>query len=76
MGAHVEQELLILSEHLGSPQIFSRVRFARFSVVCVDYGLSFCLFSVVSSVIFRFTASDNPFGIFKKCLNMDNIDQF
>jgi len=44
----VEQELLTLSVHLSSPQVFSRVRVTRSLVlyICfVDLCLSFCTFS-------------------------------
>ena len=58
----VEQELLILPEHLSSPPGFSRVRVTRSLVlyVCfVDHCLSFCTFSfrhcvVCSSSIYGF----------------------
>ena len=35
--SHVEQELPTLPEHLSSPQIFSRVRVARYLVFCVMF---------------------------------------
>ena len=44
----VEQELLILPEHLSSPSVFSGVRVTRSLVLCVcfvDRCLSFCTFS-------------------------------
>ena len=57
----VEQELLILPEHLSSPPLFSGVRVTRSLVyVCfVDRCLSFCAFSfghcvVCSSSIYGF----------------------
>jgi hypothetical protein len=67
----VEQELLILPEHLSSPPVFSWVRVTRSLVlyVCfVDCCLSFCTFSfgycvVCSSSIYTFWLP--PFGIFK-----------
>ena len=43
----VEQELLILPEHLSSPPVFSRVHVTRSLVLCVwfvDHCLSFCPF--------------------------------
>ena len=57
----VEQELLIFSEHLSSPPVFSEVRVTRSLVlyICfVDHCLSFCPFSfshcvVCSSLILR-----------------------
>ena len=59
----VEQELLILPEHLSSPPVFSGVRVTRSLVLCVcfvdRYFVSFCSFSfgycvVCSSSIYRF----------------------
>ena len=50
----VEQELLILPEHLSSPPVFSGVRVTRSLVlyVCfVDRCLSFCTFSFGHSVV-------------------------
>jgi hypothetical protein len=66
----VEQERLTLPEHLSSLPVFSGVRVNRSLVlyVCfVDRCLSFVLFllAIVLSVLFRFTDSDYPFGIFK-----------
>jgi hypothetical protein len=54
----VEQELLTLPEHLGSPLVFSGVRVTRYLVlyVCfVDRCLSFNIFSlaIVLSVLLR-----------------------
>ena len=61
----VEQELLILPDHLSSPPVFSWVRFVRNLVFCVVF-CRFVLFhlDIVLSVL-RFTDSDYPFGIFK-----------
>ena len=58
----VEQELVILPEHLSSPLAFSGARVTRSLVLCVcfvDRCLSFCLFSfghcvVCSSSIYEF----------------------
>ena len=58
----VEQELLTLPGHMGSPPVFSGVRVARPLVFCVcfvDHRLSFCPFSfghcvVCSSSMYRF----------------------
>ena len=57
----VEQELLTLPEHLGSPPVVSGVRFTRSLVLCVcfvDRCFSFCTFSfghcVVCSSIYGF----------------------
>jgi hypothetical protein len=47
-GALVEQELLILPEHLSSFRVFSGVRVTRYLTLCVwfvDRCLSFCPFS-------------------------------
>jgi len=51
----VEQELLILPEHLSSPPVFSGVRVTRslaLYVCCVDRCLSFCTFSFGHCVLF------------------------
>jgi hypothetical protein len=48
----VEQELLILPEHLRSPPNFSGVRVTRSLVLCVCF-------------VDRYTDSDCPFGVFK-----------
>ena len=66
----MEQELLILPEHLSSTPVFSGVRVTRFLALCVcfvDRCLTFFLFllKIVLSVLLRFTDSDYPFGIFK-----------
>jgi hypothetical protein len=66
----VEQELLTLPDHLGSPSVFSGVRATRslFLYVCfADLCLSFCTFllAIILSVLLRYTDSDYPFGIFK-----------
>ena len=74
----VEQELLLLPEHLSSSPVFSRVRVTRSLVlyVCfVDRCLSFCIFSfghcVVCSSIYD---SYCPFGIFKLFLQVTLAD--
>ena len=63
-----------LPEHLSSPPVFSGVRVAPSLVFCVLYIvvwpflfflLTFCVITIVLSVLFRFTAFDYPFGIFK-----------
>jgi hypothetical protein len=47
-------------------QVFSGVRIARFLVFYVVFCRSlFVLLVIVLSVLFRFTASDYPFGIFQ-----------
>ena len=65
----LEQELLTIPEHLGSPPVYSGVRVTRSLVLCacfVDHCLSFCTFSfdhcVVCSSIYD---SDYLLGIFK-----------
>ena len=65
----VEQVLLTLPEHLSSLPVLVGVRVTRSLVlyVCfVDRCLSFCTFllAIVLSVLFRYTDSDYPFGIF------------
>ena len=72
---HVEQELLILQEYLGSSPVFL-MRFVlldfKFSVYCFEQRcLSFCPFFlvIVFSVFHRFAASDYPFDIFKLFLS-------
>ena len=74
----MEQELLLLPEHLSSSPVFSRVRVTRSLVlyVCfVDRCLSFCIFSfghcVVCSSIYD---SYCPFGIFKLFLQVTLAD--
>ena len=74
----VEQELLILPEHIRSPPIFSGVRVTRSLVLHVcfaDRCLSFCTFSfgIVLSGLHQYTDSDYPFGIFKLFLNVPAI---
>ena len=63
---HVEQELPTLPEHLSSLQVFSGVRANRslafFVMLCRSL---FVLLTIALSVLFRFTTSDYPFGIFK-----------
>ena len=70
----MEQELLILLEHLSSPPVFGGVRVTRSLVLCVcfvDRCLSFCtLFFWLLSVFLQFTDSDYPFRIFKLFLTI------
>ena len=66
----VEQELLILQEHLSSPPGFSRVRVTRSLVYMYVLSIIVCpfvlfLFATVLSVLLRYTVSDCAFGIFK-----------
>ena len=71
----VEQELLILPEHLSSPSVFSGIRVTRSLVLCVcfvDRCLSFCTFSfghyvVCSSSIYWFWL---PLWYLKTILNV------
>ena len=69
----VEQELLTLPEHMSSPPVFSGVRVTRSLVlyVCFVVVCPFVLFllAIVLSVLFRYTDSDCPFGIFKLSLH-------
>ena len=70
----MEQEPLILPEHLSSPPVFSAVRVTR-SLVFYVQKYMFCrsffvllylfLLAIVLSVLLRYTDSDYPFGIFK-----------
>ena len=75
----VEQELLILPEHMSSPPIFSGVRVTRsliFNVCFVDHCLSFSTFSSGHCVLLWYTDYDYPFGIFKLFLQsiVDSVD--
>jgi|JYMV01.1.fsa_nt_gi hypothetical protein len=57
----------------GTHSVVSGVRVARSSVCCVLFCRSlFVLFvlAIVLSVLLHFTASDNPFGIFKLVLDI------
>ena len=68
----VEQELPTFPEHMSTPPVFSGVRVTQSLVlwVCfVNRCLSLFLFVIVLSVLFRFTDSDYPFGIFKLFLH-------
>jgi hypothetical protein len=69
MGMLMEQELLTLLEHLGSPPAFSGVRVTRSLVLCVCFVIVVCnfvlfLLAIVLSVLLGLTDSDYPFGIF------------
>jgi hypothetical protein len=61
----VEQELLTVSEHLGSPPVFIRVGVARsfvfYVITCISLFVFFLLAIVLS--FFQFMAFENPFGI-------------
>jgi hypothetical protein len=74
----VEQKLLTLPEHIGSPPVFSGVRVTLSLVLCVcfvDRCLSFCPFSFGElSVLCQSTDSDYPFGIFKLFLHEVRYD--
>ena len=67
----VEEEPLILPEHLSSPPVFSGVRVTRSLVLCVCFVdrcfflLYFSLLAIVLSVHLRLMDSDFTFGIFK-----------
>ena len=72
----VEQELLILPEHLSLPSVFSGVRVTRSLVLCVcfvDRCLSFFLLAIMLSVLLRYTDSDYHFGIYKLFLMLFDI---
>jgi len=63
----VEQELLTLLEHMGSPLVLVRVCVNRSLVLCVCLKIVISLFvrsllTIVLSVL-RFTDFDYPFGI-------------
>ena len=65
---HVEQELLILPEHLRSSPVFSGVLCCLiFSLLCNVLLIVDCPFplTIVLSVLLLFTVSNYPFGIFK-----------
>jgi hypothetical protein len=62
----VEPELPTFPGILRSPPVFSKVRIARYLVLCVIFCRSlFVLFRlvIVLSVLLRFTDHDYPFGI-------------
>ena len=67
----VEEEPLILPEHLSSPPVFSGLRVTRSLVLCVCFVdrcfflLYFFLLAIVLSVHLRLMDSDFTFGIFK-----------
>jgi hypothetical protein len=64
----VEQKLLSLPGHLGSPPVFSGARSLVFCVVfCRSLFVSLSCFhlTIVLYVLLRLTNSDYPFGIFK-----------
>ena len=72
--ALVEQDLLTLPEHLGSPPVFSGVRVTQSLVLCVCYVYVFCpfvlfLLAIVLSVLLWYMDSDYPFGISKLFLH-------
>ena len=63
----VEQELLILREHLSSPSVLSEVRVTQSLVLCVsfvDRCLFFCTFSFGHCFVSSSWYSDYLFGIF------------
>jgi hypothetical protein len=68
----VEQELPTLPEHLNLLPVFSGVRVAHYLLFCVIFcRLLFFLLSFLFcpfSVLLRITASDFPFGVFKRLL--------
>jgi len=68
----MEQELVVLPEHLSSSSVFIGVRVVRSLIFCVMLCRSlFALFplSIVLPVLLRFAVSDYPFGFFKLFLS-------
>ena len=59
----MEQERLVLLEHLSSSPLFSDVRVSRSLVLGVCFVDVVCHFVLLS--VLRYTDSDYPFGIFK-----------
>ena len=58
----MEEELLTLPEHLGSPLVLSGVRVTRYLVLYIcfgDHGLSFCTFSFGQCVV----CSSSTYGV-------------
>ena len=62
---HVEQERDTLHDHTSSSLIFSGVRVVASLIFCVMFSRSFVpfIFTIVTSVFLRFTATDYPCGI-------------
>jgi hypothetical protein len=74
----VEQKLLSLPGHLGSPPVFSGARSLVFCVVfCRSLFVSLSCFhlTIVLYVLLRLTNSDYPFGIFKLFFLWKFLDQ-
>ena len=65
--SHVEQELLILPEHLSSPPVLSGVRIARSLVFHVMFcrSLFVALLLAIALSVLQLAASDYHFAIFK-----------
>ena len=62
----MEQELLILPEHMSSPPVIGGVHVTRSLILCVcfvDRRSSFLAIALADLV--RYTDSDYPYGIFK-----------
>jgi len=62
------KKIILISDFLYSPPVFSGVRVTRSLVLCecfVDRCLSFCTFSFGQCFLLRYTDSDCPFGIVK-----------
>jgi len=67
----VEQELLILPEHMGSSLVVSVDRVARICIFCVHVLFCISLFvflTIVLSVLLWLTTCDYPFSIFTHSL--------
>ena len=61
----MEQELFTIPQHLSSSPVVSGIHVAQ-SLVCYVLLISICPFAL--SVLIRSTASDYPFGAFKRLL--------
>ena len=70
-----EQELLTLPEHMNSSPIFTGVRVSQSLAFCVEFCICTFFFVIALSPLLS-TASDYPFGIFKRFLKWaDNLDE-
>jgi hypothetical protein len=71
---NVKEELPTFPEHLTSPPAFCELRIVRSLGFCVLFCIYVCLFlsAIALSVLFRFTDSDYPVGIFKLSLFLTN----
>ena len=71
---NVKEELPTFPEHLTSPPAFCELRIVRSLGFCVLFCIFVCLFlsAIALSVLFRFTDSDYPVGIFQLSLFATN----